>query len=60
VVEKPLIFYSLSTCGHCEITKKMLDDLEVDGLYDTLRKIQEPKGYYYFNRDNEADKHTSG
>ena len=25
---------------------------EVDELYDRLRKIQEPKGYY-FNRDNE-------
>jgi len=111
MAEKPLIFYSLSTCGHCEVTKKMLDDLdleyhpivvdllppdekekavqemikfnprctfptliygdkviigmklqeikdmlgvrtEVDDLYDTLRKIQEPKGYY-FNRDKE-------
>jgi ferredoxin-thioredoxin reductase catalytic subunit/glutaredoxin len=109
--EKPLTFYTLSTCGYCEITKKMLDDLEVayesivvdllspeekeeaveeikkynprctfptliygdevitgmklqkikdmlgvrtevDALYDTLRKIQEPKGYY-FNRDRE-------
>jgi len=106
-----LIFYSLSTCGYCEATKKMLDDLrvsyksvvvdllpaddkeeavrelkkfnprctfptlvlgdkivigmklqaikdmlgvrtEVDKLYDTLRKIQEPRGYY-FNRDRE-------
>jgi ferredoxin-thioredoxin reductase catalytic subunit/glutaredoxin len=111
MVEKSLILYSLSTCGYCEITKKMLDDLaveyksivvdllaadekekavqeiikhnprctfptliygdkviiglklqeikdilgvrtEVDELYDTLRKIQEPKGYY-FNKDNE-------
>jgi len=111
MVEKSLVFYSLSTCGYCEVTKKMLDDLaveyksivvdllaadekekavqeiikhnprctfptlvygdkviiglklqeikdilgvrtEVDELYDTLRKIQEPKGYY-FNRDNE-------
>jgi ferredoxin-thioredoxin reductase catalytic subunit/glutaredoxin len=111
MADKSLIFYSLSTCGYCEITKKMLDDLEVDyesivvdllpadkkgealqeitkynprctfptlvygdeviigmklqeikemlgvrteadALYDTLRKIQEPKGYY-FNRDNE-------
>jgi ferredoxin-thioredoxin reductase catalytic subunit/glutaredoxin len=111
MAEKSLIFYSLSTCGYCEITKKMLDDLhceydsvvvdllppdekekavqdiikfnphctfptliygekviigmklqeikdmlgvrtEVDDLYDTLRKIQEPKGYY-FNRDKE-------
>ena len=25
-----LVFYSLSTCGHCEITKKMLDDLKVE------------------------------
>ena len=108
---KPLIFYTLSTCSYCEITKKMLDDLEieykniivdllpaeekekavqeitrfnprctfptliygdeviigmklqetkdmlgvrteVDALYDTLRNIQEPKGYY-FNRDRE-------
>lgn len=111
VEKKTLIFYSLSTCGHCEVTKKMLDDLEVDyvsvvvdllpadekdkavqeitmynprctfptliygdkvvvgrklqeikeilgiqtevdALYDTLRKIQEPKGYY-FNHDKE-------
>jgi ferredoxin-thioredoxin reductase catalytic subunit/glutaredoxin len=111
MTEKSLIFYSLSTCGFCELTKKMLDDLEVeyepivvdllipeakekavqelkkvnprctfptlicgdkivigmkpqeikdmlgvrtevDELYDRLRKIQEPKGYY-FNRDNE-------
>lgn len=111
MAEKPLIFYSLSTCGYCEVTKKMLDDLavdyksivvdllsedkkklaiaditrfnpkctfptlvygdkvvigmklqeikdmlglrtEVDELYDALRKIQEPKGYY-FNRDRE-------
>ena len=111
MAEKTLIFYSLSTCGYCEITKKMLDDLKVDyesivvdllpadkkgealqeitkynprctfptlvygdkviigmklqeikemlgvrteadALYDTLRKIQEPKGYY-FNRDSE-------
>jgi ferredoxin-thioredoxin reductase catalytic subunit/glutaredoxin len=109
--EKTLIFYSLSTCGYCKITKKMLDDLEVDHkaivvdllsteekekavqelkkfnpsctfptliygekvvigmklqeikdmlgvrtevdkLYDTLRNIQEPKGFY-FNRDKE-------
>ena len=107
----PLIFYTLSTCGFCEITKKMLDDLEVeykavvvdllpadkkdkaiaditrfnprctfptliygdkviigmklqeikdmlglrtevDELFDMLRKVQEPKGYY-FNRDRE-------
>ena len=27
---KTLVLYSLSTCGHCEITKKMLDDLEVE------------------------------
>ena len=63
MAEKTLIFYSLSTCGHCEVTKKMLDDLDleyhpivVDLLppdeKDTLRKIQEPKGYY-FNRDKE-------
>ncbi len=111
MAEKSLIFYSLSTCGYCEITKKMLDELEVeyesivvdllsadekdeavqkiinfnprctfptliygdkvvigmkpqeikemlgvrtevDVLYDTLRKVQEPKGYY-FNRDRE-------
>lgn len=111
MVEKSLIFYTLSTCGYCEITKKMLDDIEVeyesivvdllpadekeqaiqditkfnprctfptliygdkfvigmklqeikdmlgvrtevDALYETLRKIQEPKGYY-FNRDKE-------
>ena len=111
MVEKSLVFYTLSTCGYCEITKKMLDDLEVeyesivvdllpadekeqtiqditkfnprctfptliygdkiiigmklqeikdmlgvrtevDALYDTLRKIQEPKGYY-FNRNKE-------
>jgi ferredoxin-thioredoxin reductase catalytic subunit/glutaredoxin len=111
MVEKSLIFYSLSTCGYCEVTKKMLDDLkveyesivvdqlpaeekeeaiqeilkfnprcsfptlifgskvivgmklqeikdmlgvrtEVDELHDTLRKIQEPKGYF-FNRDKE-------
>ncbi|MBW2485457.1 MAG: glutaredoxin [Deltaproteobacteria bacterium] len=111
MTEQSLIFYSLSTCGYCELTKKMLDDLavayepivvdlltpeakekavqelkkvnprctfptlicgdkvvigmkpqeikdmlnvrtEVDELYDRLRKIQEPKGYY-FNRDNE-------
>ena len=111
MAEKSLIFYSLSTCGYCELTKKMLDDLavdyepivvdllpvdekekavqelkkinpnctfptlicgdkvvvgmrpqeikdmlglhtEVDELYETLRKIQEPKGYY-FNRDRE-------
>jgi len=111
MAEKSLIFYSLSTCGYCELTKKMLDDLavdyepivvdllpveekekavqelkkinpnctfptlicgdkvvvgmrpqeikdmlglhtEVDELHDTLRKIQEPKGYY-FNRDRE-------
>ena len=111
MVEKSLIFYSLSTCGYCEVTKKMLDDLkveyesivvdqlpaeekeeaiqeilkfnprcsfptlifgskvivgmklqeikdmlgvrtEVDELHDTLRKIQEPKGYL-FNRDKE-------
>lgn len=109
--KKSLIFYSLSTCGYCEITKKMLDDLgaeyesfvvdllpadqkeeamqeiikfnprctfptliygdkviigmklqeikdmlgvrtEVDDLYETLQKIQEPKGYY-FNLDRE-------
>jgi ferredoxin-thioredoxin reductase catalytic subunit/glutaredoxin len=30
MAEKSLIFYSLSTCGYCEITKKMLDDLEVE------------------------------
>ena len=111
MTEQSLIFYSLSTCGYCELAKKMLDDLavdyepivvdllpaeekekaveelkkinprctfptlicgdkvvigmkpqeikdmldlrtEVDELYDTLRKIQEPKGYY-FNRDSE-------
>ena len=111
MAEKSLIFYSLSTCGYCELTKKMLDDLavdyepivvdllpseekekavqelkkinpnctfptlicgdkvvvgmrpqeikdmlglhtEVDELHDTLRKIQESKGYY-FNRDRE-------
>jgi len=111
MADKTLVFYSLSTCGYCEITKKMLDDLEVeyepivvdllagdekenavqklkgfnprctfptlifgdkvivgmkpqeikdalgirtevDELYDTLQKIQEPKGYY-FNRDKE-------
>ena len=34
MVEKSLIFYSLSTCGYCEITKKMLDDLEVE--YDPI------------------------
>jgi len=111
MAEKSVILYSLSTCGYCELTKKMLDDLavdyepivvdllpveekekavqelkkinpnctfptlicgdkvvvgmrpqeikdmlglhtEVDELHDTLRKIQEPKGYY-FNRDRE-------
>lgn len=111
MAEKSLVFYSLSTCGYCEITKKMLDDLEigyeaivvdllpsdkkeetvqeiikvnprctfptlvygdkvvigmklqeikdmlevrtdVDDLYDSLRKIQEPKGYF-FNNDRE-------
>ena len=111
MTEKSLIFYSLSTCGSCKVTKKMLDDLEieydsivvdllpadkkkeavkditrfnprctfptliygdkviigmklqeikdmlgvrteVDKLYDTLQKIQEPKGYF-FNRDRE-------
>ena len=111
MVEKSLVFYSLSTCGYCEATKKMLDDLgvayepivvdllpaekkdeavqeikkfnprctfptlvygdkvvigmklqeikdmldlrtEVDDLYDALRKIQEPRGYF-FNRDRE-------
>jgi ferredoxin-thioredoxin reductase catalytic subunit/glutaredoxin len=30
MADKSLIFYSLSTCGYCEITKKMLDDLGVD------------------------------
>ena len=104
--EKSLVFYSFSTCGSCEVTKKMLDDLEVeydsivvdlltadekekavqeitkfnprctfptliygdkviigmklqeiknmlgvrtevDELYDTLRTIQEPKGYFF-------------
>ena len=30
MAEKSLIFYSLSTCGYCEITIKMLDDLEVE------------------------------
>jgi ferredoxin-thioredoxin reductase catalytic subunit/glutaredoxin len=30
MAEHSLIFYSLSTCGYCEVTKKMLDDLEVD------------------------------
>ncbi len=109
--EKSLTFYTLSTCGFCDITKKMLDDLEVeykavvvdllpadkkdkaiaditrfnprctfptiiygdkvvigmklqeikdmlglrtdvDELFDMLRKVQEPKGYY-FNRDRE-------
>ena len=30
MAEKSLIFYSLSTCGYCELTKKMLDDLAVD------------------------------
>ena len=25
-----LKFYSLSTCGHCEVVKKMLDDLKVE------------------------------
>jgi ferredoxin-thioredoxin reductase catalytic subunit/glutaredoxin len=108
---KSLVFYSLSTCGSCEVTKKMLDDIEVeydsivvdllpadekekavreitkfnprctfptliygdkviiglklqeikdilgvrtevDELYDTLRTIQEPKGYF-FNRTKE-------
>lgn len=111
MADKTLVFYSLSTCGYCEVTKKLLDDLEVDyepivvdllsgvekenavhklkefnprctfptlifgdkvivgmkpqeikdmlglrtevdELYDTLQKIQEPKGYY-FNRDKE-------
>ena len=111
MAEKSLIFYSLSTCGYCEITKKILDEYrveyqsivvdllpadeknkaieditklnprcsfptlifgekvvigmklqeikdllgvrsEVDELYDTLRKFQEPKGYF-FNRDRE-------
>jgi ferredoxin-thioredoxin reductase catalytic subunit/glutaredoxin len=111
MAEKSLVFYSLSTCGYCQITKKMLDDLEVeyesivvdqlpadekeetiqkilkfnprcsfptlifgekviigmklqeikdmlgvrtevDELHDILRKIQEPKGYF-FNRDKE-------
>jgi len=111
VAEKSLIFYSLSTCGHCAAVKRMLNDMnveyqaivvdlmsveekkkavqemkkvnprctfptlvygdkvvvgmkpqeikdmlglrtEVDQLYDMLRKIQEPKGYY-FNRDRE-------
>ena len=111
MAEHSLIFYSLSTCGYCEVTKKLLDDLEVeykaivvdllsadkkdeviqeltkfnprctfptlvhgdkviiglkpqeikdmlgvrtevDKLFDTLRQIQEPKGYY-FNSDRE-------
>lgn len=111
MTKKSPILYSLSTCGYCEITKKMLDDLEVeyesivvdllpaekkeetvkeitklnprctfptivygdtviigmklqeikdalgvrtevDELHDMLRKIQEPKGFY-FNRDKE-------
>jgi ferredoxin-thioredoxin reductase catalytic subunit/glutaredoxin len=30
MTKKTLIFYSLSTCGYCEITKKMLDDLKID------------------------------
>ena len=111
MAEKTLRLYSLSTCGYCDVTKKMLDDLEVnyesvvvdllpddkremaveevksynprctfptvvygsqviigmklqelkdilgirsevDDLHETLKKIQEPKGYY-FNRDRE-------
>ncbi len=111
MTEKSLLFYSLSTCGYCAATKRMLDDLgvayqsivvdllspdekekavqeikkinprctfptlsygdkvvigmklqeikdmlgvqtEVDELYDTLRRIQEPRGYY-FNRNRE-------
>ena len=105
------VLYTLSTCGYCTATKKMLDELgveydsivvdllppeakenavrelkkfnprctfptlisgdrvvvgmktqeikdllgartEVDELHDMLRKVQEPKGYY-FNRDRE-------
>ena len=30
MVEKSLIFYSLSTCGYCQTTKKMLDDFKVE------------------------------
>jgi ferredoxin-thioredoxin reductase catalytic subunit/glutaredoxin len=30
MTKKNLIFYSLSTCGYCKITKKTLDDLMVD------------------------------
>jgi len=111
MTDKSLIFYSLSTCGYCAATKKMLDDLgvayksivvdllppdekekavqeikkinprctfptlsygdkvvigmklqeikdmlgvqtEVDSLYDALRRIQEPRGYF-FNRNRE-------
>ena len=111
MTKKTLRLYALSTCGYCEATKKMLDDLkveyesvfvdllpqeekekaveevkihnprctfptvvygdkvvvgmklqelkeilgvrsEVDDLFDALRRIQEPKGYY-FNWDRE-------
>jgi len=34
MTKNTLIFYSLSTCGYCEITKKTLDDLKVD--YETV------------------------
>jgi ferredoxin-thioredoxin reductase catalytic subunit/glutaredoxin len=30
MAEKSLVFYSLSTCGYCATTKKMLDDLGVE------------------------------
>ena len=30
MTKKSPVFYSLSTCGYCEVTKKMLDDLEVE------------------------------
>ena len=111
MADTSLVVYALSTCGHCEVTRKMLDDLEVrykavvvdllppdekdkavqelitfnphctfptlvygdrviigrklqeikamlgvrtevDELHDMLRRVQEPKGYF-FNRDTE-------
>ena len=29
MADTSLVVYALSTCGHCEVTRKMLDDLEV-------------------------------
>ena len=29
MTDTSLVVYALSTCGHCEVTRKMLDDLEV-------------------------------